>query len=69
MKSQVKDGTCFDRRTVGRYIGKGMITQKNYDDHLKNLPDDEANGEWVKLDLVDAEISDDDDMEDEEETY
>ena len=64
---QTKDGTSFDRRTVGRYIAKGSITQKLYDDHLKNLPDDEANGEWVKLDLVDAEISDDD-MEDEE-TY
>lgn len=67
---QSKHVKSLDRRTVGRYIAKGQLSQKDYDAHLKNLPDEEPNGEWVKLDLVDAEITDDDiDEGEEDETY
>jgi len=29
----------FDRRTVQRYITRGTITEKDYEKHLKALPD------------------------------
>ncbi len=31
----------FDRRNVDRYLAKGMISQKDVDDHLAKLPDQE----------------------------
>jgi|688.fasta_scaffold1832613_2 hypothetical protein len=69
----VKSEKTFDKRTIGRYITKGQVSQKDYDAYLKALPDEEANGEWVKLDLVDAEITDDsideDSTDEENETY
>ena len=49
----------FDKRTITRYLAKGQVDQKIYDAYVKALPDEEGNGEWVKLDLVDAEITDD----------
>jgi hypothetical protein len=65
--SDINSCKKLDRRTIGRYINKGMLSKEEYEAHLKSLPDEESNGEWVKLDLVDAEITDDDIDEDEDE--
>jgi len=37
------DIKLFDRRVVERNIKKGVITRKDYDRHLKSLPDAKAN--------------------------
>jgi len=60
----------MDQRTVGRYIDKGIVTETEYKDFLKNLPDDTANAQFVQMDLHDAELNgeeaDADDETDEE---
>jgi hypothetical protein len=35
----VKNPRLFDRRVVERNIKKGLITRKDYEKHLKSLPD------------------------------
>jgi len=40
----------FDVRLIERRIHKGDIKQSEYEKHLKALPDDEENGQWVDLD-------------------
>ena len=50
----------YDRRVVDRYIEKGQIKDKDFQDHLKSLPDEEANATYVQMDLHDAEISEED---------
>ena len=37
--SEHMDSFIFDRRVVRRNIEKGFITQQEYLDHIKNLPD------------------------------
>lgn len=47
----------FDSRTSERYLKKGAISQKEYDSFVKALPDDEANANWVQMDLHETELS------------
>ena len=46
----------FDRRTVDRYLEKGMLKRADYESYLKSLPDDSANAQWVQMDIHDAEL-------------
>lgn len=55
----------YDKRTVDRYMEKGMIKRADYEGFLKALPDDSANADWVETDLEDEEMDMSDDLEDE----
>lgn len=46
----------FDLRVVDRYIAKGTVKESDYKEHLKNLPDDASNAEYVQMDLMETEI-------------
>jgi hypothetical protein len=47
----------FDRRTTDRYVEKGLLKETELNSHLKNLPDEEKNAQYVQMDLHDAEIT------------
>lgn len=53
--SQV-DEKLFDKRLVTRNIAKGLITQEQYDKHMKTLADESDVAEWVALELEETEI-------------
>jgi hypothetical protein len=53
-----KDAKLTDSRVMERYLRDGGISQEQYDAHMKNLPDDTNNAQWVQLDLHDAELGD-----------
>jgi hypothetical protein len=38
-EEEVKDPRLFDVRTVERNIKRGLVTRKDYEKHLKSLPD------------------------------
>ena len=59
-----KDEHLFDTRLYRRNVRKGLITQKDYEAHIKGLPDDEPNSELVKLDIDDTEVSESSTVED-----
>jgi len=54
----------LDRRTVDRYLEKGLLKDETFQTYLKNLPDESVNAQWVQMDLHDAEISGEDSMPD-----
>lgn len=39
----------FDKRLVKRNLKKGIITQKDYDEHLKKLPDNNNNKATIDI--------------------
>jgi hypothetical protein len=39
----------IDKRIVERNIAKGLVTRKDYDKHLADLPDRSNDGEWVEF--------------------
>ena len=47
----------FDHRIVEKNIRKGLITRKQYEDHLKSLSDVENNAEYVSLEDEDEETT------------
>lgn len=49
--------TKIDRRTVDRYVEKGLIKKSDYESYLKSLTDDSNNATWVQMDLEETEIS------------
>lgn len=57
----------LDSRTFDRYIKKGIVSQKDFDAHLKALPDDETLATWVQMDLHETEISSEEDSSDDDE--
>jgi hypothetical protein len=58
----------FDKRTVDRYIEKGLVKRADYDTFLKGLPDESANAEWVEVEMDAAEFEGGDDAEEISET-
>ena len=48
----------LDRRTVERYIEKGLVKASEFQSYMKNLPDETNNAQWVQMDLHDAELTD-----------
>ena len=49
----------IDRRTAQRYIEKGVLKDSEFQSHLKHLPDETANAQWVEMDLLDTELESD----------
>ena len=49
----------YDRRVSDRYVEKGVIKESDLAAHLKGLPDDSANAQYVQMDLHDAEMTGD----------
>lgn len=47
----------FDRRVTDRYLEKGQIKDSEVNSHMKGLPDDANNAQYVQMDLHDAEIT------------
>ena len=45
----------MDKRVIERNLGKGLISQKEVEAHLKKLPDLEAEAEELILDVHDDE--------------
>lgn len=39
MNAKATDTDVFDKRVVNRLIKNGIISQEDYDKHLKSLPD------------------------------
>jgi len=51
------DSKLMDTRIVRRNVKRGLISQKEVDTHIKNLPDEKDNAEFVTIDLENSEIS------------
>lgn len=45
----------LDTRLVERNLTRGVITRKEFDDSVKNLPDDSENAEWVNIEILATE--------------
>jgi hypothetical protein len=56
------DRRLFDKRVVQRYIRKGRLDEREYERHLKGLPDLASEAVPVESDL---DVDDFDDLEDE----
>ena len=46
--------TKFDRRTVARYINKGTVSERDYEKHLKALPDLSAKAVKIEIEQPSA---------------
>jgi hypothetical protein len=53
----------IDKRVVHRYVRKGIVDEKEYDKHLKNLPDLADKAAPVEASIEGEELDDDDDDE------
>lgn len=49
----------FDIRVTQRNLAKGKILHEELDRHLKKLPDETANAEYVSIEDLDADDSND----------
>ena len=56
----------IDRRVAERYLRRGLMADKDWKQHLKDLPDLEGKFDTINLDAIVAGV--DDDEEDEDET-
>lgn len=50
------DAKRIDKRTYQRYIEKGVLKDSDYQSHLKSLPDETSNADWVELDIYETEL-------------
>ena len=48
----------IDKRTMDRYLSKGILKDSEIKEHFKSLPDSEANAQWVHMDMHEADLSD-----------
>jgi hypothetical protein len=49
---------AFDKRLTKQALRRGLLDRKEYEAHIKKLPDDEAKGEYVEI--VDETTADQD---------
>lgn len=47
----------YDKRTLDRYIERGVVKESDFKNRLKALPDESPNAEWIELDMSDAEVA------------
>jgi hypothetical protein len=40
---------AFDKRLTKQALRRGLLDRKEYETHLKKLPDDESKGEYVEI--------------------
>jgi hypothetical protein len=57
------DPKLFDKRVAHRYVRKGRLDEKEWDKHLKSLPDLADQAVPVESDLDGEDLDDDDDDE------
>jgi hypothetical protein len=50
----------FDSRVVEKNVNRGRVERSEVEVQLKNLPDDEANAEWVEISSLSSVSHDDD---------
>jgi hypothetical protein len=43
------ENPLFDTRIVERNVRLGIVDEKQYEEHLKNLADDENNAEYIEI--------------------
>ena len=60
MTEQLSDRTT-DKRVVHRYVRKGVIDEKDYERHLKGLPDLAEQAAPVEASIEDEDLDDDED--------
>lgn len=59
-----KNEKFYDVRVSERYIKEGVISKKQYEDHIKNLPDAEDKSEVLVIEEEEnAEVAEDDGKE------
>ena len=58
------DPKYADKRTVERYIQLGLVDEKEWEKHLKALPDLAESAAKVEATLDDDDYDDDDDIDD-----
>jgi hypothetical protein len=59
----------LDKRVAQRYVRKGLLDEKEWEKHLKSLPDLASQAMPIESDLDDDDLDDeDDDLEDEGES-
>ncbi len=56
MTTEKVDFRLLDRRTVERYIKRGLVNQKDYEKYLKALPDLEEKAATVDIELEQVQI-------------
>lgn len=56
--SEMNETRHLDKRVVARYIRKGKLDEKEYERHLKALPDLEAQAVPVESEFVDNYVGD-----------
>jgi hypothetical protein len=61
MADQFENKT-IDKRVVHRYVRKGIVDEKEYAQHIKSLPDLEAQALEIES-AMDGELDDEDDDE------
>jgi hypothetical protein len=57
-----EDPRFWDSRTIDRRVRKGLINRKDYEKHLKSLPDVADKAQPIDLTAVEEEIVDDEPM-------
>ena len=57
------DPKLFDKRVAHRYVRKGRLDEKEWDKHLKSLPDLADQAVPVESDLDGEDLDDDEDDE------
>ena len=65
-----KEDFLYDERIVERHIKDGTVSKKDYEKHLKSLPDSEEKGEVLIIEedeVVDEEVVDEIELESVEE--
>jgi hypothetical protein len=55
------DNRILDKRVVHRYVRKGTVDEKDYEKHLKNLPDLADQAAPVEASIEGEDLDDEDD--------
>lgn len=58
----------LDKRVAQRYLRKGLLDEKDWEKHLKSLPDLASQAMPIESDLDEDDLDDEDDLEDEDES-
>jgi hypothetical protein len=66
MSQEKKTEQSFDLRTLDSQLQRGIITQKEYEQYLKSLPDDEGNYEEAVITEDFPEAEEEEEEEEEE---
>jgi hypothetical protein len=56
------DRKLLDKRVAQRYVRKGLLDEKEWEKHLKSLPDVAAQAVPVESDLDNDDLDDDDEI-------